>query len=159
MYLPLINGLAAIVIHSSHLSDNALIHYTNKHIPPGYLCVCVVAMLVAKQEAENSRWCWLINWQVNFQMDNESKTLKDGMGEVSGPLLYLGCSAIYLLLAEPQLGAGTHRPCQMFVPSRLNEVSSFMSVYPCYIPSEHINQSITEIKPYSICTMACWDKC
>lgn len=26
---------------------------------------------------------------------------------VSGPLLYLACSAIYLLLAEPQLGAGS----------------------------------------------------
>lgn len=78
VYLPLINGLAPIVIHSSHLSDNALIHYTNKHIHPGYLCVCFFAMLVVKQEAENSRWCWLINWQVNFQMDNESKTLRDG---------------------------------------------------------------------------------
>lgn len=78
LYLPLINSLATIVIHSSHLSDNVLIHHTNKHIPPGYQSVSVVAMLVAKQEAENSRWCWLINWQVNFRMDNESKTLKDG---------------------------------------------------------------------------------
>ena len=43
-------------------------------------------------------------------MDNESKTLKRWWGEVAGPLLYLGCSAIYLLLAEPQLGAGTLRP-------------------------------------------------
>lgn len=57
VYLPLINRLAAIVIHGSHLSDNAIIHSTNKHIPPGYQCVGVVAMLVAKQEAENSRWC------------------------------------------------------------------------------------------------------
>lgn len=38
MYLPLINSQAAIVIHSSHLSDNALIHYTNKRIAPGYQC-------------------------------------------------------------------------------------------------------------------------
>lgn len=52
MYLPLINSLAAIVIHSSHLSDNALIHYTNKHVPPGYQCVRVAAMLATKQEAE-----------------------------------------------------------------------------------------------------------
>lgn len=70
--------LAAIVIHGSHLSDNALIHSTNKHIPPGYLRVCVATLPLAKQEAGNSRWCWLINWQVNFQMDNESRTLKDG---------------------------------------------------------------------------------
>lgn len=48
-YFPLINSLAAIVIHSSHLSDNALIHHTNKHIPPGYQCVGVDEMLVAKQ--------------------------------------------------------------------------------------------------------------
>lgn len=57
MCVPLINRLAAIVIHSSHLSDNALIHWTNKHIPPGYQRVCVAAALLAKQEAQNSRWC------------------------------------------------------------------------------------------------------
>jgi hypothetical protein len=39
VFQPLINSLAAIVIHSSHLSDNTLIQYTNKHVAPGYLCV------------------------------------------------------------------------------------------------------------------------
>lgn len=42
-------------------------------------------------------------------------------------------------------------PCQMFAPSRLNEVLSFVSVYPCYILSEHIDGDVREIRPYSIC--------
>lgn len=47
MYFPLINSLAVIVIHSSHLSDNALIHYL--------LVICVaelVPTLATEQEAE-----------------------------------------------------------------------------------------------------------
>lgn len=104
--------LAAIVIHGSHLSDNALIHSSNKHIAPGYLRVGVAAVPLAKQEAANSRWCWLINWQVNFQMDNESRTLKRWQGEVSGPLLYMDAVPSIYYWQKHSQGAGTRAPAK-----------------------------------------------
>lgn len=113
MYFPRINSLAAIVIHSSHLSDNALIHYTNKHIPPGYLCGTVGAEASRWTGGRNSRWCWLINWQVNFHVDNESKSQKDNR-ESLWPFA-LPCMQCHLSIAASTTSRNRYTLCQELV--------------------------------------------
>lgn len=56
-------------------------------------------------------------------------------GRSLGPFAPHGCSAIYLLLAEPQPGAGTQAKCFCYQGREI--VASFLNHYCCYSASKN----------------------